>query len=85
MKFNTILAVATAALVSFTSTGAFAQSDKEKKQAEVRTKADATLITGDQLRHAVSWNSANWAKLPEGDVMIRIHLRDAEVFALTLE
>ncbi len=43
MKFNTILAVATAAIVSFTSTGAFAQSDKEKKQAEVRTKAEATL------------------------------------------
>src|SRR5512134_2614499 len=43
MKFNTILAVATAAIVSFTSTGAFAQSEKEKKQAEVRTKAEATL------------------------------------------
>jgi len=43
MKFNTILAVATAAIVSFTATGAFAQSEKEKKQAEVRTKAEATL------------------------------------------
>jgi len=43
MKFKTILAVATAAFVSFTSTGAFAQSDKEKKQAEVRTKAEQTL------------------------------------------
>jgi lipid-binding SYLF domain-containing protein len=43
MKFNTILAVATAAFVSLTSTAAFAQSEKEKKQAEVRTKAEATL------------------------------------------
>ncbi len=43
MKFNTILAVATAAIVSFTATGAFAQSEKEKKQAEVRAKADVTL------------------------------------------
>jgi lipid-binding SYLF domain-containing protein len=43
MKFRTILAVATAAAVSFTATGAFAQSDKEKKQAEVRAKTDATL------------------------------------------
>jgi len=43
MKFNTILAVATAAIVSFTATGAFAQSEKEKKQAEVRTKAEQTL------------------------------------------
>jgi len=43
MNFNTILAVATAAIVSFTATGAFAQSEKEKKQAEVRAKAEATL------------------------------------------
>jgi lipid-binding SYLF domain-containing protein len=43
MKFNSILAIATAAIVSFSATGAFAQSEKEKKQAEVRTKADATL------------------------------------------
>jgi lipid-binding SYLF domain-containing protein len=43
MNFKNILAIATAAIVSFTATGAFAQSEKEKKQAEVRTKADATL------------------------------------------
>ena len=43
MNFKNILAIATAAIVSFTATGAFAQSDKEKKQAEVRTKAEATL------------------------------------------
>jgi lipid-binding SYLF domain-containing protein len=30
-------------IVAFTATGAFAQSEKEKKQAEVRTKADQTL------------------------------------------
>ena len=43
MKFSRILAIATAAIVSFSATGAFAQSEKEKKQAEVRTKAEATL------------------------------------------
>jgi lipid-binding SYLF domain-containing protein len=43
MKFNAILAVAAAAIVSFTATGAFAQSEKEKKQAEVRTKTEQTL------------------------------------------
>lgn len=43
MNFKNILAIATAAIVSFTATGAFAQSDKAKKQAEVRTKAEAAL------------------------------------------
>jgi lipid-binding SYLF domain-containing protein len=43
MKFNTILAVATAAIVSFASTGAFAQSEKEKKQAEVRKQTEQSL------------------------------------------
>jgi lipid-binding SYLF domain-containing protein len=43
MNFKNILAIATAAIVSLTATGAFAQSDKEKKQAEVRTKAETTL------------------------------------------
>jgi len=43
MKLKNILAIAAAAAVAFTSTGAFAQSDKEKKQGEVRAKADQTL------------------------------------------
>jgi len=44
MKFNTILAVATAAIVSFTATGVFAQSEKEKKQAEVRKQTEQALV-----------------------------------------
>ncbi|GEP42600.1 hypothetical protein [Brevifollis gellanilyticus] len=47
-------------------------------------KTDATPITGDHLRHAVSWKEANLSKLPDGEVVIRIHLDRAEVFALTL-
>jgi lipid-binding SYLF domain-containing protein len=43
MKLNGLLAVVAAAAVAFTSTGAFAQSEKEKKQAEVRTNAEKTL------------------------------------------
>jgi lipid-binding SYLF domain-containing protein len=42
MRFNKLLTLATV-IVAFTATGAFAQSEKEKKQAEVRTKADQTL------------------------------------------
>ena len=43
MKLNAILAVATAAVLSFTATSAFAQSEKEKKQAEVRKQTDQAL------------------------------------------
>ncbi|MBP5997293.1 MAG: hypothetical protein KA535_05015, partial [Azonexus sp.] len=43
MKLSNILAIATAAIFSFTAGGAYAQSEKEKNQAEVRAKADQTL------------------------------------------
>jgi len=43
MKLNSMLAIATLAIFSFTSTGAFAQSEKEKNQAEVNAKAEQTL------------------------------------------
>jgi len=49
------------------------------------TKADAVPITEDGLRHPVSWNATDLTKLPEGNIMIRIHLDRAEVFALTLD
>jgi lipid-binding SYLF domain-containing protein len=42
MRFNKLLTIATV-IVAFTATSAFAQSEKEKKQAEVRTKAEQTL------------------------------------------
>jgi lipid-binding SYLF domain-containing protein len=42
MRFNKLLTIATV-IVAFTSTGAFAQADKAKKQAEVRAKAEQTL------------------------------------------
>jgi hypothetical protein len=48
------------------------------------TKADAVPITGDGLRHEVKWKKAELSQLPEGEVIIRIHLDGAEVFALTL-
>ncbi|MGV3664220.1 MAG: hypothetical protein ACO1TE_28870 [Prosthecobacter sp.] len=48
------------------------------------TKADATPITGNGLRHPVAWKKATLKDLPAGDVMIRIHLDNAEAFAVTL-
>ncbi|WP_395748948.1 hypothetical protein [Prosthecobacter sp.] len=50
------------------------------------SKADAVPITGDGLRHEVKWKRADLSKLPvpEMKVIIRIHLDNAEAFALTL-
>lgn len=48
------------------------------------TKADAIPITGDELRHRVTWKDADLTKLPAGEIMIRLHLDRAEVFAITL-
>ena len=42
MRIRTLFTIA-AVIVSFTATGAIAQSEKEKKQAEVRAKAEQTL------------------------------------------
>ena len=49
------------------------------------TKTDAVPITEDGLRLAVKWSATDLSKLPEGNLMIRIHLDRAEVFALTLD
>jgi len=43
MTLNRILAIATVAIFSFSTNGAFAQSEKEKKQAEIQTKVEQTL------------------------------------------
>jgi hypothetical protein len=48
-------------------------------------KTQAIALTGDSIRHEVKWKEADLSQLPEGDVMIRLHLDNAEVFALTLQ
>lgn len=48
------------------------------------TKADAVPITGNHLRQAATWKEHDLSKLPAGEVMIRLHLDRAEVFAITL-
>ncbi len=48
-------------------------------------KGDAVPLAGDDLRHRVTWKDADLSKLPPGDVTIRIHLENAEAFALTFE
>jgi len=43
MKLSHIFAIAALTMFSFTTTGAFAQTEKEKNQAEIQTKVDQTL------------------------------------------
>jgi hypothetical protein len=45
------------------------------------TKDDGVPITGDSLRHAVGWKNGT---VPDGRFMLRIHLDNAEVFAVNL-
>ncbi len=49
------------------------------------SKDDAIPIRGDSLRYRVAWKDRDLASLPPGRYMFRLHLSNAEVFALTLK
>lgn len=49
------------------------------------TKADSLSLSADGLQQRVTWKNATLEQIPQDDVMIRLHLENAEVFALTLE
>jgi hypothetical protein len=49
------------------------------------TKSDAVPISADGLHQRVTWKKSEVANLPEEDIMIRIHLENAEIFALTID
>lgn len=46
---------------------------------------DGRMVAACGLRQRVTWKNAGLAKVPQEDIMIRIHLENAEVFALTLD
>jgi hypothetical protein len=48
------------------------------------TKDDAIPITGDNLRHSVAWKDRALEGLEKGKYLTRIHLHNAEVFAVDL-
>ncbi|MBL9215334.1 MAG: hypothetical protein JNG83_07655 [Opitutaceae bacterium] len=48
------------------------------------TRDDAVPVTGDALRHAVRWKEKTLRDLPAGRKMLRVHLEDAELFAVSL-
>ncbi len=48
------------------------------------TRDDAVPIDSDGLRHTVRWQERTLAELPAGEYHIRLHLEEAEVYAITL-
>lgn len=48
------------------------------------SKEDCVAITGDSLTHRVAWNESALADLEPGNYLLRLHLENAEVFAMTL-
>jgi hypothetical protein len=49
------------------------------------TKDDAIAMTTDEIAFAVEWNQKKISDLPPGQYMLRIHLQDAELFAIKLK
>jgi len=48
------------------------------------SKDDAVPLQGDSLRHPVAWKDRDLSKLPPGRYILRLHLKNAEVFAMYL-
>jgi hypothetical protein len=48
------------------------------------SREDSQPASGDSLRHPVAWNGKTLRDLPPGRYMPRLHLENAEVFAVTL-
>ena len=48
------------------------------------TKADSIPIKTDSLRNISEWNNESISQLPKGRYRLRIHLENAEVYAVTL-
>ena len=48
------------------------------------SRDDVKVIKGDSLRHAIAWKDRDISQLPPGRYKIRLHLENAEVFAMTL-
>ncbi|MEP6662485.1 MAG: hypothetical protein ABJC04_02370 [Verrucomicrobiota bacterium] len=49
------------------------------------SKDDAVSLRGDSLRHRVAWKENDLGKLPSGRYMLRLHLENAEVFAVSFD
>ena len=57
--------------------------DEEGRRLPGFTRAQALPITGDRLDHAVAWQGVTLTQCPVKQVMVRIYLENAELFAVT--
>ena len=46
---------------------------------------DAIPLTGDSLRHSIRWQARQVKELPPGSYLLRLHLNNATVYALTVQ
>ena len=58
--------------------------DGDGKRVRGFSDAEAVLIKGDSLKHAVRWGSGGLSRLPEQRYILRIHLKNATVYAMTV-
>lgn len=49
------------------------------------TKADATPMSGDELRHPVAWKDKKLSDLPAGKYQLRVHLDNATLYAIDFQ
>jgi hypothetical protein len=49
------------------------------------TRAESAALRGDSLRHVLNWKDANLARLPRAAYSLRLHLENAEAFAVMFE
>ena len=47
------------------------------------SKDDAVPLVGDSLRHKVAWKASDLSQLPPGRYMLRVHLNNATLYAVT--
>ncbi len=58
--------------------------DEKLRRIRGLTRDDATPVTGDSLGHPVKWSKKSLADLPPGAYHLRIHLRRATLFAVSI-
>lgn len=49
------------------------------------TAEDTVPITGNSLKHIAAWKQKDMSSIPRGQYILRLHLKDAEVFAVTVK
>ncbi|MEA2735698.1 MAG: hypothetical protein QOE14_2149, partial [Humisphaera sp.] len=58
--------------------------DEEMRRVRGFSREEASVITGDSLRHAVKWKEKTLADLPPGQYHLRAHLDHATLFAVSI-